>query len=136
MLAELGEQKSFLSHLPELRRTFERFLAGGTSKGDWPFRHKNTYVWRRGEVLHSNGNSFMLNVSTDSFYQSLSEANLVITVSSADGSEVREVLPSIETLLKTRTASDYVELPERLAELKNVVDNFLGPKKPNIYSTG
>ena len=133
MLAELGEQKGFLSSLPKLRRPFERFVAGGLRKQG----RKKHYTWDRTEVLQtSNGESFLLRVDTDAFYKTLNEANLVITVSSPDGAEVQEVLPSLATLFKTHSAGDYVELPERLAELKAAVDNFLGPQKPSFYSSG
>jgi len=132
MLAEFGEQKDFLSHLPELRRTFERFVSGTRKQG-----RKKHYTWDRTEVLQtSNGESFLLHVDTDAFYKYLNEANLVITLSGPDGAEVQEVLPSFATLLETHSAGDYVELPERLAELKTAVDSFLGPKKPAIYSSG
>ena len=132
MLAEFGEQKRFLAQLPELRRTFERFVSGGRRTE----RRNKTYVWDRSEVLDSNGISFTLNVGTEAPYKTIREADLVITISGPDGSDVEEILPSFETLLKTHAAGDYVELPERLAELKTVVDDFLGPRQPSFHSSG
>ena len=128
MLAEFGEQKKFLDKLPELRLTFERFVKGGPRKGDWPFQAKNTYVWERTEVLNAKGNSFLLNVITDAYYKSLPEADLVITVSSADGRKVQEVLPSLLSLRRRGDIEDFLDLPECLEELKRTVDVFLTPK--------
>ena len=136
MLAELREQAMFLARLPELRATFERFVTGGTRKSGRPFRPKDTYLWEREEVLNVDGKSFMLEVATIGLHRFPREADLEIKVSGPDGREVREVLPSEESLLKHRNVGDFIDLPERLEELKTNIDTFLGPRKPNFFSTG
>lgn len=118
MLAEFREQKKFIDELPNLRMTFERFVKGGNRNGS---RRERT------EVLQSQGIPFQLTVTSDSFSKSLLEGNLIIRVSSQDGREISEFLPSMTYLLKNHNVGEYTNLSRRLDELKSVVDKFLTP---------
>lgn len=125
MLAELREQTEFIrTDFPNLRRIFEKYLAGGSkTKTTGTFvRETGEFTWERVDVLRIPQSPVLRVISRRS--RKLSEADIEIQISTYDGARVEIKLPSYMTL-KKHGADKYLDLPKQLGELAEAIDQKL-----------